>query len=305
MESHYSVLLRESVEALITDEAGTYIDGTFGRGGHSALILSKLSSEASLIGFDKDPEAIRTAEALKDRDARFDVVHSSFAGLAEELNRRQIKAHGILLDLGVSSPQLDEAERGFSFMRDGPLDMRMDNSSGISAEDWIAQTDPREMARVFKEYGEERFARRIATKIAEERELQKIDTTLKLAALIESAVPKKDEHKHPATRVFQAIRIEINNELADLSRALEASLDCLVSGGRIVVISFHSLEDRIVKRFFRKYSQSQDYPLGVPVTHDKLIAPLKLLGRATKAGEQELEENVRSRSAIMRVAELT
>ena len=300
---HYSVLLEESVDALIQNPDGIYIDGTFGRGGHSAEMLNRLGSSGSLIAFDKDPSALVVAGEFSDRDARFEIVHDSFAQMGPELHRRTQMVDGVLLDLGVSSPQLDNAERGFSFLRDGPLDMRMDNSQGLTAAQWIAETDVVQMMRVFRNYGEERFAKRIANNIKEAREESAITTTLELANIIESSVPKKEHKKHPATRVFQAIRIEINRELKDLELALEGAMSILKPGGRIVVISFHSLEDRIVKRFFKKFSQSQDFPLGVPVTHDKLKAPLKLIGRAIKASEEELEQNVRSRSAVMRIAE--
>ncbi|WP_096085342.1 16S rRNA (cytosine(1402)-N(4))-methyltransferase RsmH [Agaribacterium haliotis] len=300
---HYSVLLEESVELLLKTDKGLYVDGTFGRGGHSRLILSRLAGDAHLIGFDKDPEAVAVGKQLAAEDSRFEICHRSFCELDAELAQRNQQADGILLDLGVSSPQLDEAERGFSFMRDGPLDMRMNTEAGISAAQWLAQTSEQDMARVFKEYGEERFARRIAKKIIERREQKALTRTLELAELIEGTVPKHIEKKHPATRVFQAIRIEINRELEDLKLALDASMKALKPGGRLVVISFHSLEDRLVKRYFKKFSQSQDFPPGVPVTHDQLKAPLKIVGKAIKAGEHELGENVRSRSAIMRVAE--
>ncbi len=301
--SHYSVLLDESVSALVTDPSGLYVDGTFGRGGHSRAILARLSLQGAVLGFDKDPAAIAVAGALAQSDARFSAVHQSFTAIAAELAQRQVQADGVLLDLGVSSPQLDDAERGFSFLRDGPLDMRMDNSRGISAAEWLAKTDERDMAYVFKRYGEERFAKRIARRIVEARLEQNIERTAQLAEIVSDAMPFKEEGKHPATRVFQAIRIEINNELGDLEAALKSSLALLKPGGRMVVISFHSLEDRLVKRFFRRFSQSQDYPLGVPVTHDKLKAPLAIIGKAVKASEAELKENIRSRSAVMRVAE--
>jgi 16S rRNA (cytosine1402-N4)-methyltransferase len=303
-DQHYSVLLKESVDALITDADGLYIDGTFGRGGHSAEILSRLSSSGKVIAFDKDPQAIATGKALENNDKRFSIVHSSFSDFADELKRQQLQANGLLLDLGVSSPQLDQPERGFSFLNDGPLDMRMNSASGMTASEWIMTTEEKEMIRVFKEYGEERFARRIAAAIAEARAESEITTTKQLADLIEESVPVKEKHKHPATRVFQAIRIEINSELDDIKATLESIFDVMAPAARIVVISFHSLEDRIVKRFFKKYSQSQDFPMGVPVTHDQLKAPLHIVGKAIKAGSQELESNIRSRSAIMRVAEM-
>ena len=203
----------------------------------------------------------------------------------------------------MSSPQLDVAERGFSFLREGPLDMRMDNSRGQTAAEWIAEVEEHHMVRVFREYGEERFAKRIARHIIRQREQSAIKTTLQLAEIVESAVPKKEAHKHPATRVFQAIRIEINSELKDLEHALVGAMDVVRAGGKLVVISFHSLEDRIVKRFFKKFSQSQEFPLGVPVTQDMLKSPLKIVGKALKADDEELKENTRSRSAVMRVAE--
>ena len=302
---HYSVLLKDSVEALVQNADGIYVDGTFGRGGHSREILSRLSSSGKLIAFDKDPQAVSVGATLHEQDARFEMVHASFASLPDYCKQQGVLVDGILLDLGVSSPQLDQAERGFSFLRDGPLDMRMDYTRGLSAADWIDQVDERDMAKVFKEYGEERFARRIARKIIERRQEGKISRTLELAKLIEDAVPKKEIGKHPATRVFQAIRIEVNSELDELANVLESSLDVLNENARLVVISFHSLEDRLVKRFFRKYSKSQDFPQGVPVTHDMLRAPLAIVGKAVKASDGELQENVRSRSAILRVAKKT
>ncbi len=300
---HYSVLLKESVDALISRPEGIYVDGTFGRGGHSTEILSRLNNNGRLIAFDKDPEAVSVANRLSESDKRFEIVHRSFAELKTELNDRSIKADGVLMDLGVSSPQLDVAERGFSFLREGPLDMRMDNSRGQTAAEWIAEVEEHHMVRVFREFGEERFAKRIARHIIRQREQSAIKTTLQLAEIVESAVPKKEAHKHPATRVFQAIRIEINSELKDLEHALVGAMDVVRAGGKLVVISFHSLEDRIVKRFFKKFSQSQEFPLGVPVTQDMLKSPLKIVGKALKADDEELKENTRSRSAVMRVAE--
>lgn len=304
---HYSVLLRESVDALVQNPDGVYIDGTFGRGGHARAVLERLSEKGKLLGFDKDPRAIEEGESLRAEDSRFDIVHRSFAEMKDELwQRGDIKVDGVLLDLGVSSPQLDESERGFSFLRDGPLDMRMDSSAGQTAAQWLEKADGWNMVRVFRDYGEERFAKQIARKIMDARELTPITRTLQLAKIVSETIPKKfEEKKHPATRVFQAIRIEINRELSDLQKTLDEVLHLVKPSGRIVIISFHSLEDRIVKRFFRKFSQSQDFPIGVPVTHDMLKAPLKLIGKPFKAGDQELDENVRSRSAVMRVAERT
>ena len=301
---HYSVLLKESVDALVQRPNGFYIDGTFGRGGHSREILSRLAPNGHLLGLDKDPEAISVAETLAQTDARFRYQHASFARFPEFLGA-ELPLDGVLLDLGVSSPQLDEARRGFSFMKDGPLDMRMDSSSGQTAEQWLASVDENTMTRVFRDFGEERFARRIARTIVEQRARESICSTGQLARLIEAAVPVKDKFKHPATRVFQAIRIEINQELQELQQALQQALRCLAPGGRLVVISFHSLEDRMVKRFMKQFAKSQDYPAGLPVTHDKLLAPLTIVGKAIQASAEEVDANVRSRSAVMRVAERT
>jgi len=306
VSGHYSVLLQASVDALITDTSGIYVDGTFGRGGHSQSILARLNACGRLIGFDKDPQAIEVADRLAASDTLFESVHASFSSLEQTCQEKSVRLDGVLLDLGVSSPQLDRAERGFSFLRDGPLDMRMDNTQGISAAEWIATTKEKEMWRVFKQYGEEHFAGRIVRKIIEVRETAPIRTTLDLAKLIEGVVPKPaQKNKHPATRVFQAIRIQVNSELLDLEALLEQAMSVIKPGGRIVIISFHSLEDRIVKRFFNRFSQSQDFPMGVPVTEDMLKAPLKMIGKAIKADQDELSENIRSRSAIMRVAERT
>lgn len=302
--SHYSVLLSESVEALITDPAGVYVDGTFGRGGHSQAILNRLSSEGTLIAFDKDPDAIAEARQLAAADARFQIVHDSFAAMSQVkdlMSSRPIC--GVLLDLGVSSPQLDEADRGFSFLQDGPLDMRMDNSSGQTAADWINNAEESELAFVFREYGEEKFARRMARAVVQQRDVEAITTTGKFAHIISEANPRWEKGKHPATRVFQAVRIFINQELTDLENALSAGLELLSPGGRFVVISFHSLEDRLVKRFFRDQSRGKQFPAGLPVTEDMLKKTMKTFGKALKAGEQELNENIRSRSAVMRVAE--
>ena len=302
---HYSVLLKESVDALITSSSGVYVDCTFGRGGHSGEILKRLSVSGSLIGFDKDPDAIAAGELLSEKYTNFSIVHSSFANLSECIGARDLngRLNGVLMDLGVSSPQLDNAERGFSFMQDGPLDMRMNNQSGISARDWIAYAAEDELAGVFKKYGEERFSKRIARAIVSAREEQEIESTLKLAEIVKQAHPAWEKGKHPATRVFQAIRIFINSELDDLERALEQSVDALEKGGRLVVISFHSLEDRIVKQFFKRMAQGRVFPKNIPVTEDMLDKRLKLVGKAVKASSHELDENIRSRSAVMRVAE--
>ncbi|MEH6469765.1 MAG: 16S rRNA (cytosine(1402)-N(4))-methyltransferase RsmH [Halopseudomonas sp.] len=302
---HKTVLLDEAVELLITDPAGSYVDGTFGRGGHSHLILSQLGDAGRLIGFDKDPQAIAVAEELCQQDGRFEIVHDSFAELARELEQRGLMGEldGVLLDLGVSSPQLDDPERGFSFLNDGPLDMRMNPGVGESAAQWIARAGEKEIADVMYLYGEERYSRRIARAIVAERQIKPITTTGRLAEIVKVANPKWERGKNPATRAFQGIRIFINSELDDLTACLEQALEGLKVGGRLVVISFHSLEDRIVKRFIRKHVRGDEAPPGLPVPQSMLNQRLKAVGKARKASDQELGDNVRSRSAIMRIAE--
>ena len=301
---HQTVLLREAVEALVTRPSGCYVDGTFGRGGHSNYLLEQLDQEGRLLGVDKDLTARSVAEKLELSEPRFEFFHGSFALLPDQLRRMGVDAvDGILLDLGVSSPQLEVAERGFSFLRDGPLDMRMDTSRGETAAQWLASAKEQDIAWVLKNYGEERFSRRIAAAIVEAREEQPIITTGRLAKLVKEANPKWEKHKHPATRAFQAIRIKVNRELDDLQDLLADSVDMLRVGGRLVVISFHSLEDRLVKRFMRDMSRGDEIPKGVPVTDSALNKRMKLVGRAIKASPEEVEGNVRSRSAVMRVAE--
>ena len=301
---HYSVLLQESVEALINERDGVYIDGTFGRGGHSRAILKLLSENGRLIGFDKDPDAVDAARQLAQEDRRFSIFHGSFAMLDKALDSYQIeRVDGVLLDLGVSSPQLDVAERGFSFLKDGPLDMRMDYSVGVSASDWLQNADEGEIAFVFKEYGEEKFAKRMANALVKARQESAIDTTSRFAKIVSEANPRWEKGKHPATRAFQAVRIFINSELDDLKTALDMSVEKLKTRGRIVVISFHSLEDRIVKRLFRREAKGRSFPQNIPVTEDMLGKRLRLVGKSIKASNRELSENVRSRSAVMRVAE--
>ncbi len=302
--AHTTVLLNETVDACVWNPDGVYVDGTFGRGGHSRTLLSKLSPKGRLIGIDKDPRAISAGQALEQQDGRFSIAHGSFAELTRILAEQQIdKIDGLLLDLGVSSPQLDDAERGFSFLRDGPLDMRMDSSSGQSAADWVAETSEAEIARVLKEYGEERFARRMAAAIVKQRSQMPITRTAELAELIKQANPAWEKHKHPATRAFQAIRIAVNNELGDLETILAASIDCLCASGRLSIISFHSLEDRIVKRFIRDQERGRDIPPGVPVTDDQLGKTLRRIGKAIKPSRVEVERNPRARSAVLRIAE--
>lgn len=301
---HRSVLLDSAVELLVTDPAGRYVDGTFGRGGHSRLILEHLDSSGALLGIDKDPQAIEAAQGLLQEDGRFGAFHGSFAQLGQAIDQQGWpEVHGVLLDLGVSSPQLDDAGRGFSFMRNGPLDMRMNPQQPPSAAQWLAAADEQDIANVIFRYGEERFSRRIAKRIVERRKEQPLTTTHELAELVATAVPKKEKHKHPATRTFQAIRIFINRELEDLEAGLEAAVRRLLPGGRLVVISFHSLEDRLVKRFMRDLARGPRMPKGVPVTAAQEASGFRLASKALKADDQEISDNVRARSAVMRVLE--
>jgi len=303
--SHETVLLQEAVDALLTDRQGIYIDGTFGRGGHARLALSQLDSAATLLVFDKDPQAIATADALAAADSRLQPVHDSFVALGREVDARgwRGQVQGILLDLGVSSPQLDDPERGFSFMNDGPLDMRMNNQAGLSAADWLNSATADEIAEVLREYGEERFAWRIAQAIVARRVEEPLSRTRQLAAWIEDASPFREKHKHPATRSFQAIRIFINRELDDLEAVLQQAVDVLAPGGRLVVISFHSLEDRIVKQFIQRKEKGEPLPRHLPVRHDAVKRELRSVAKQVRASDEEVSRNPRSRSAIMRVAE--
>ncbi|MEM8562294.1 MAG: 16S rRNA (cytosine(1402)-N(4))-methyltransferase RsmH [Pseudomonadota bacterium] len=301
---HHTVLLQEAIDALVTRPSGIYVDGTFGRGGHSRALLTKLDEQARLIALDKDPQAALEATQLASDEPRFEFFHSSFADLPLRLGAIGVdQVDGILLDLGVSSPQLDEGRRGFSFLLDGPLDMRMDTTQGETAAVWLSYADAGEIARVLRDYGEERYAKRIAAAIVAAREEQAIESTTQLAKIISEANPKWERHKHPATRAFQAIRIKINRELEELRDLLACALNLIRVGGRLVVISFHSLEDRIVKRYMRDMARGEEFPAGVPVTEQALNRRLRLVGKAVKASVEEVAENVRSRSAIMRVAE--
>ena len=297
---HVSVLLAESVSALSVRADGSYLDGTFGRGGHSREILSLLSPNGQLMAVDKDPAAEVSAKALAD-DSRFKFVAGSFADISRFVSDGSLD--GILLDLGVSSPQLDDAARGFGFSGDGPLDMRMDTRSGMTAAEWIASAPEQEIADVIKTYGEERFAKRMASAIVKVRVETPITGTRQLASIIAEANPKWEPNKHPATRAFQAIRIFINRELEDLELALSSMVDKLVVGGRLVVISFHSLEDRIVKRFMRDQARGVQLPRHVPVVDSDAGKTLNLIGKAVKPSDAEVARNPRSRSAVMRVAE--
>ncbi|EGQ8492313.1 16S rRNA (cytosine(1402)-N(4))-methyltransferase RsmH [Vibrio cholerae] len=308
---HISVLLNESIEGLAIKPDGIYIDGTFGRGGHSRTILAQLGPQGRLYSIDRDPQAI--AEAQKIDDPRFTIIHGPFSGIAEYAQRYDLvgKVDGVLFDLGVSSPQLDDAERGFSFMKDGPLDMRMDPTSGMPVSEWLAQADLDDITWVIREFGEDKHARRIAKAIVEYRENElnePLTRTSQLAKLISDAAPKSfKEKKHPATRAFQAFRIYINSELEEIDTALRGASDILAPQGRLSVISFHSLEDRMVKRFMRKESQGPEVPHGLPLTQEQIralgSAKMKTVGKALKPSDQEVELNPRSRSSVLRVAE--
>ncbi len=305
--THTTVLLEEAVQMLIQNKSGTYIDGTFGRGGHSQLILKSLDMNAKLVAFDQDHRAIETAQQTID-DARFEIFHQNFSSIS---NSEFIDNHlilkegvdGILLDLGVSSPQLDDGKRGFSFMHDGPLDMRMNQDQVLDAAGWVNTVDEHTMADVFYQFGEERYSRRIANAVCKRRLDVPFATTLDLAQVIKEAHPKWEKHKHPATRCFQAIRIEINQELTHVQSVLDAAERVLKPGGRIVVISFHSLEDRLIKQFISRKSKGKALPRGLPVTESGLGITFKAIGKAVKPSDYEVTNNPRSRSAVMRVAE--
>lgn len=303
---HVPVLLEESIQALNIRANGTYIDMTFGRGGHSRAILEHLSEAGRLYAFDRDPRAAQAAQALS-HFPQFHFIHAPFSTLAEAAQREQLvgQVDGILFDLGVSSPQLDDAERGFSFMRDGPLDMRMNPEVGPSAADWINSASIDDMVYVFKHYGEERYARRIARAIEHDRKQTPFVSTAQLAGLIARVSPVKEKHKHPATRVFQAIRIHVNQELEEAETALEAAIGVLAPGGRLAVISFHSLEDRLVKRFIKKQSEGAQPPAGLPITEAERLKDCTLmpLSRAIKPSAQEVQSNPRARSSVLRIAE--
>ncbi|WP_394181217.1 16S rRNA (cytosine(1402)-N(4))-methyltransferase RsmH [Marinomonas posidonica] len=301
---HISVMLNESVDMLVTNENGDYVDGTFGRGGHTRLVLSRLK-DGRMLGFDKDPVAIEFGRELAAEDTRFSIVQDSFANMSERIPDvfGDTKVDGVMMDLGVSSPQLDDAERGFSFMNDGPLDMRMNPNEGLSAAEWIARVDEKDLADVMYQYGEERFSRRIAKAICEYRSHTPIVTTLQLAKIVAEANPAWEKGKNPATRAFQGIRIHINNELGDLEKGLEAAVDALKVGGRLVVISFHSLEDRIVKRFMKLKAKGPELPRHLPIQNAHLDIKFKTIGKAIKPSKNEVGDNVRSRSAVLRVLE--
>jgi 16S rRNA (cytosine1402-N4)-methyltransferase len=301
--THVPVLLHESLQGLKIKADGTYIDCTFGRGGHSQLLLESLSSQGRLFLLDQDPSAIDCAQQKFGNDERIKIIHQTFANLAEvgKDNDLLAKSDGIFFDLGVSSPQLDEAQRGFSFSHDGPLDMRMNTSAGVTAAEWLASVSAKEFISVLREFGEERHAKRIASKVLEQQQVSAITTTKQLAEIVKTCYPSHYQGIHPATRTFQAIRIAINEELQSLQKGLEAAFDLLNGGGRLVVISFHSLEDRMVKRFIRDTKQEDLLP-KLPVMPE-LNDHLKSVGKLIRPSEQELEVNPRSRSARLRIAE--
>jgi 16S rRNA (cytosine1402-N4)-methyltransferase len=302
---HHAVLLNEAIAALAIKAEGIYVDGTFGRGGHSRAILSRLAATGRLIALDKDPYAVEIGRAQLGVDRRVCIKRNSFALLRQIIDGLRLtgKIDGILLDLGLSSPQVEDPKRGFSFIKDGPLDMRMDPDREPTAAAWLAKATETEIAQVLKNYGDERYARRIARAIVAARIRNPIETTTQLADLIAAAVPARERHKHPATRSFQAIRIFINRELEELCQALSHSLTVLAAYGRLVVISFHSLEDRVVKRFIRHHSEGPPRPRDLPIAHDQGAGELRRLGRAIKPSPAECERNPRARSAVMRVAE--
>jgi 16S rRNA (cytosine1402-N4)-methyltransferase len=302
MLNHKPVLLSPALKGLNLQKNSIYVDCTFGRGGHTRAILGQLDQNSRLLAFDQDPDAIQAAQSLI--DSRFTIIHSNFAELTKHITG---KVNGIFLDLGVSSPQLDDSSRGFSFMRDGPLDMRMNPSEGISVGEWLYEAKLEEITEVLRTYGEERHAKRIAQAIVAAREEAELKTTIQLANLIRAVYPKsrKPELKHPATRSFQALRIFINRELEQLKTLLTQVLEVLAPGGRLVIISFHSLEDRIVKRFIRDCVRGDDFPIDLPITADALRPTLRAIGKPIFPDETEINENPRSRSAIMRIAERT
>jgi 16S rRNA (cytosine1402-N4)-methyltransferase len=303
--THQPVLLAEVIDNLNIQPDGIYLDGTFGRGGHSRAILEHLSTQGRLIAFDQDPEAVAVGNELAATDPRFQIVHTPFVNLQQQIESLEFfgKLNGILLDLGMSSPQLDNSERGFSFLRAGPLDMRMNPQHGQSLQEWLTIAKETEIMNVLKEFGEERYAKRLARAIVQARAMQPLTTTVQLAEIIATAHPAWEKDKHPATRAFQAFRILINQELAQLTQVLPQILATLAGGGRIAIISFHSLEDRIVKRFFRDGARGDDFPLDLPVTVAQLQPRLKIIGKPIYPSELEIKHNIRSRSAVLRVAE--
>lgn len=302
---HQPVLAAEVLMALRIDPQGIYIDGTFGRGGHTRAILHHLGTKGQILAIDQDPEAVEVGQTLSIQDNRFTMIHSSFAQLKTEVEKRGLlkQVKGILLDLGVSSPQLENHARGFSFLREGPLDMRMNPYQGQSIQTWLSQASIAEITNILKIYGEERFAKRIAHAIVKTREQVPLTTTTQLAEIIANAHPAWEKDKHPATRSFQALRIFINRELEQLQQVLPQVLDVLAPKGRLAVISFHSLEDRIVKRFIRDCVRGDDFPAEIPITAAALRPRLQNIGKPIYPSAEEVANNPRARSAILRVAE--
>ena len=304
-QGHVPVLLNEVIEGLAIKADGVYVDCTYGRGGHSSMILQQLNNDGRLLAIDQDEEAIRHGQQRFADDDRIELQHSPYTQLENLLEERGLigKVDGLLFDLGVSSPQLDDAERGFSFQKNGPLDMRMNQSSGITAEKWLNNASEREMADVIKHYGEERHARRIARAIVSARTQVELNSTGLLAAIIKKVVPGHDQEKHPATRTFQAIRIFINRELDQLKEALDQVVDALSPGGRLAMISFHSLEDRLVKRFIRNEVKGDPFPSELPIMEGQLQPRLKMIAKRILPTEEEIDRNPRARSAVLRIAE--
>jgi len=302
---HTPVLLEESLESLAIDPSGIYLDGTFGRGGHARALLARLGPAGTLLGLDRDPIAVAEGVALAHQDSRFAIEHTPISRMEDVARRRGLfgRVNGLLLDLGVSSPQLDDPARGFSFTRDGPLDMRMDTSAGPTAAQWLARAKEGEIVRIFRDYGEERFAGRIARAIVRARRDGPVVQTRALAQIIASASPSREPGKHPATRAFQAVRIHINRELEELRACLACVCGLLAARGRLVVISFHSLEDRIVKRFIRNEARGRQFPRGLPVTERETSPCLRPVGKPVRPSSAEVGANPRARSALMRVAE--
>ncbi|MEM9403147.1 MAG: 16S rRNA (cytosine(1402)-N(4))-methyltransferase RsmH [Pseudomonadota bacterium] len=303
--AHVPVLMQPVLEGLDIKKSGCYLDATFGRGGHSKAIMQRLGEGGRLIAIDQDPQAVASVSDELKRDARFEIIRGNYAELEAFLGTRGLvgRVDGILMDLGVSSPQLDEAERGFSFRRDGPLDMRMDPGAGTSAAGWLAEVEAKELRRVLRTYGEEKSAGRIATAILAARDRAPLETTRQLAEVVEQAAPQHGSRKHPATKTFQAIRIFINDELAQLEKGLAKAAAALAPGGRLCVITFHSLEDRIVKRFIRDQSKEPEPYRGMPDIPEEFRPPLRLVGRPVVANDAEIDANVRARSARLRIAE--